>query len=379
MPIHEIHVSDNLFFAAFAMDLMYFIVEEVIGIHSRDVYIIYNLVWLFVALYLMIKYGIRQKYLSIIFIFGAIFVLSRMTKLTHDSANSEADLAILIFLCQCLACAILGAFFSDRRPLQVDYARFHIIISLGLIVVLIRKLSLGLFSDGVVTYQSVSYYSALMFGIGTYLIKKEKRFRNLAIEVVLTSTNAVICIAFGGRAAFILLVLYLVIAVLTRPVTKNSGRKFFVSIFVLVLFAYFTSDPSLRGVIKYGLNRATEYLGGGSGIRWDKTSNRDIIYGAYLNEISAHIILGSGILSDYYFEGDPHNLFIEVLYEGGLVYLMIWVLILLICLMNYIKHRSEYDYVMRYIIPAYVIVMSLFSGSYIRNGQFWMLFGYFIL
>lgn len=126
-------------------------------------------------------------------------------------------------------------------------------------------------------------------------------------------------------------------------------------------------------VFRTGYMRATQFLAPGGGINWEGTSGRDVVYLNTIHLIEQRPVLGYGLYGmwdviNYY----PHNLFLEVLLQGGIVYLIIFSWMLLLFVRKLFRMvKTDRRYRILGILFLYPFVMLMFSGTYLNTSQFW--------
>ena len=125
-------------------------------------------------------------------------------------------------------------------------------------------------------------------------------------------------------------------------------------------------------ISSYSLMRMVNSLNNGSSL----SSGRDDIYAVAISGIKDNLILGSGVGSfDNYSGAYPHNIFLQVLYEGGLLFgiPLIAVIIISICTLNQ-KVTMDRRLLHIYLISA-GLVQLLFSANFWSSILFWYWIG----
>lgn len=144
----------------------------------------------------------------------------------------------------------------------------------------------------------------------------------------------------------------------------------FVVVLYVVIGFYFRS---YQDRFYDSFQRLFSYIGEG-GLDMSKTSNRDLLYDESLKLISERPIFGYGIF-DYQLLTNgwyPHNFFLEILLQGGIFYLLIWLLILVLFFFKlaFLLRSSKCHF---YILPfvLYSFIQLLASGTYLLEPFFW--------
>ena len=116
-----------------------------------------------------------------------------------------------------------------------------------------------------------------------------------------------------------------------------------------------------------------------SGINMDGTSNRGMFYEKALNIFSENILFGHGIFRYTIRAGEfyAHNIFLDILVQGGII-LMILFLFLLLCFFNKLRKILKYDSKSNLILifVIYSFTQLLFTGIYLQDTFFWFSLAY---
>lgn len=265
-----------------------------------------------------------------------------------------------------------------------------LILSLALLlsipsIIITKVISIG----GGLDYQRISYLAAFAYSINLYFILfgsnhnrlnfcYSKTYKILSILILVLQT-AIVFIS-GGRGGFILLILATFVLFYIK---KRNGFNFklFIKNILLVtsfVFLFFYFMPSeLLEVIEKGNKRLFAYFTP-NGIDFSEISGRDVYYSKAFEFVKERPINGYGIFGFVDQTGDyPHNLILEILLQGGILLLIIWIVIFtkfykkVKFLIN--ADRSNMIIIALFIYP---IVELMFSGSYILSPLFWFVISY---
>ena len=241
-------------------------------------------------------------------------------------------------------------------------------------------------------YQSLSYHCGFAYALNLFFLlfgnevsTRFKYTRTLAygcISVVLLVIQVIVSMASGGRGGFVLVVVSTLVLVLMRIKRSrgNAIKPFFslVALFIAAVIVIQFIPDNLKKTFNLGRERTLSYITN-SGIDLTETSNRDILYRQVLEDISNRPVIGYGILmKESSVEGRwPHNIVLEILLQGGLIYLLLFIIVFGFLIKKLLKLVRLGH---RFIIPIalYPGVMLCFSGSYISNGLFWFVVAYII-
>ena len=140
----------------------------------------------------------------------------------------------------------------------------------------------------------------------------------------------------------------------------------------LFYFLYYIKNLIDIPIFKSSLERVFSYLTP-NGIDMSQTSGRDHVYRDAIELIKQSPIIGYGIFGFFKVYGSyPHNFFLEILLQGGIL-LLFAILIIIISLIKKIIYMIKYNEELRIIliIFLYPIVMLMFSGTYTSDSIFW--------
>lgn len=224
-------------------------------------------------------------------------------------------------------------------------------------------------------YQSASYMAAYTVGIGLYklFIQKNNTVIKKTVYVFAIITCMILSIYSGGRGGVVLCIIYVILlccyfAFIEKKATKLLGFLAIGLTVSIFLFNYLLDNSQLL----MGLTRAFEFVGS-SGINWEGTSGRLDIYKDCLDLIRNRPLFGYGIT------GAPnngivrsHNIVLDILIDGGMVYLFVWIVIW-ITFFRYVfvrmKQYPEYALLVSVFIGDFVMLS--FSGVYMRTSAMW--------
>lgn len=255
-----------------------------------------------------------------------------------------------------------------------------LILAIGMIAILPKMLLMGTIING---YNKISYQSALAFGYLYYglLSKREDRYYIFKTKIyriaciAMCTLLALTSLASGGRGGVVLLFVQIAIISLIYVSRRNIFRVFFLFVPLLVAFvmiiASLLNDSAFASVLEIGMDRAFSYISE-NGIDMSQTSGRDEAYELALANIQLNPWTGYGIFHTIGKFGYPHNIFLEMLEQGGVLYLFVWLIIILKSLKRG-WYMLKCDNNLNFLIPLmlYPCIMLLFSGSYLMNATFW--------
>ncbi len=340
----------------------------------------------------------RIKIIDIVILIGfPIFVLASLIlgRISSTSAISLQQSQFNSFLAFSLPSLFIGYYIAKKDiDLFIPIIIVMISITAGSIVsILVPFISGAAFSImGGASYQAASYYTAFAYGLNLYVLiyssnhTESRAFSSVSIkifQVIFLILQVIMVIIPGGRGAFVLMIVYSFMAFL-KLITLRNAVKLILGLLIFFLLAYVLSNvfPRLLAnpIFQRGFNRAVAFIGPGGTVNWEGSSGRQPIYLESINLFKQSPVIGYGLygyFSKVSYGGYPHNFFLEILLQGGLLYLSIWLLFILHLgrrILNFIK-TDEKQRIVIY-LGLYPAVMLMFSGSYLSNGLFWFLVVY---
>lgn len=242
-------------------------------------------------------------------------------------------------------------------------------------------------------HQTISYIAAFAFGINYcrikfnpswgYKIFRESYYKSIAY--VLLASQVIVCLIGGGRGGVVLLI---VLALLSLVYNRENILKLFVIVVLCFFVLYFAKDISFWGIgdmLYRGTERAFAFIGDSSIDLAEGASGRDYVYDKALMLIADSPAIGYGFFRQYdmcekYFQQPySHNLFIELMLQGGALQTLIFSIIFIkfaYCFHRLVRSNNQYAALISF--SAYPFVMLMFSGSYFMTSLFWFVILYVI-
>ncbi|MFA7591866.1 MAG: O-antigen ligase family protein [Sphaerochaetaceae bacterium] len=244
------------------------------------------------------------------------------------------------------------------------------------------------------SYQTASYNGAFAFGMNLYYLFWGSNHRRLRLmntvayklfQMVLLPIQIIAVIIPGGRGGFVLLFSYLFMILLVAIINKDWKKLliFFSCIGVIVL-AFFIFYKRLLEIPLFtaGFTRATEFFSFTKGINWDGTSGRLEWYKEAWDLFKASPIYGNGLFTSFYIYSKkqyPHNIILEFLMQGGLIYLLVWLSFALWLVTKYVKVVKHNQHLREVLfLCVFPITLLMFSKSYLSNPFFWYTVAYLV-
>ncbi|MFK1926973.1 O-antigen ligase family protein [Bacteroides fragilis] len=227
------------------------------------------------------------------------------------------------------------------------------------------------FNTDFLNYQSISYYSIFAFGFNMYLIvqcsNSYTRYRRY-ILIALAILQVIITIMAGGRGAFVLGCVFTLYFALKHITFSKLISYILIGLAVLLTINAILSDNE---IFKMGFERIFNFFGNTEAIG---TDNRWIRWNLAWNAFTKSPVFGHGLGSVFYEVGFySHNIFTDMLCEGGVVLFLIFIFVL----MKFIRASQiliTEDYRNEIIVIVFLcsFVMNSFSGYYLSDTGIWL-------
>ena len=294
---------------------------------------------------------VNNRYTSYFLSMGVRFipaVLTGMYMLSHDDIMKKVEYALLPFI---LLYTITLASVAFTANIGVNIAQT--------------------FNTDFLNYQSISYYSIFAFGFNMYLIvqcsNSYTRYRRY-ILIALAILQVIITIMAGGRGAFVLGCVFTLYFALKHITFSKLISYILIGLAVLLTINAILSDNE---IFKMGFERIYNFFGNTEAIG---TDNRWIRWNLAWNAFTKSPVFGHGLGSVFYEVGFySHNIFTDMLCEGGVVLFLIFIFVL----MKFIRASQiliTEDYRNEIIVIVFLcsFVMNSFSGYYLSDTGIWL-------
>lgn len=389
----------------FAIDLFFSISSLIgytyLGKESSPIYIIYNLIIFILSIIILFSQLIKSEFkcsknelilLSIPILLTFLYLSGVLFDVNNDLTTNRFIYSIL----WSLPSIIIGIYLAKLENYEVFDKWLEvvmIIFTLSTIGTSISSLGSGdRVSIGGATYQSASYISAFAFGINLYYIffgNNHSRFRFTKtklykfISYIFLIAQIMGVFTSGGRGGMVLIIVYSIYILISSIRSKNRIKLIekYILIILMSMLLFIILLPKLMSIDSFqsSINRVFSYITD-SGIDMSKTSGRDIVYTDAIHLIKMSPILGYGFFGFYKVYGQyPHNLFLEVLLQGGLIYLFFVILFIFIMIKKLnVMLNIDYRLNIIIIIALYPLTLLMFSGTYTNNSIFWFFISFMI-
>lgn len=291
--------------------------------------------------------------------------------------------------------AFIGGYYISKEKQMVNAFKYidiiNIILTYSSFLYLSSQFLIYNDENNKELYQMASYRAAYAVGLNMYLLllpKTAMRFEIFnsrtykliqAISIpILLSTS----ISSGGRGGVILCFLYMVFIplIFAKKIHINKITFYIFLSFALLIPTIIFFDEYLPAettdIFYHGLERSIAFIGP-DGLNWDGTSGRDLVYDNALTMIANSPFFGYGIFNYKNQAEYPHNLFLELMIGGGLIYLTVAVLFLIVALKKIARFsRINHENKLLIVMMTYPLINLMFSGSYLSNSTLWFFIGF---
>ena len=240
----------------------------------------------------------------------------------------------------------------------------------------------GISNVGGASYQVMSYMAGFTFCLNMCMILWGDRYERFSlfkgerwnvIAYCMLVVQLLSCLVSGGRGGFVLL---LIGGVYMLYRSRKIGRLLVLGILALVTAivagSFFESD--LFAKLQNSTARTFNYLNAESDEVME-VSGRSGIFEHTIKVIQEDNYMGRGLFRSIQ-EIYPHNFFLEVTEQGGVLYLLFWI-VMLVFLARKIDAMIVHEHLyILFPLAIYPAVFLMFSGTYTITPMFWFVICY---
>lgn len=382
--------KDVIFCIMLFASIIYFSFEALLGNNLLGVdeapssYKIYCIVCFTVFFLFYFCEAHRFKLTSRVLISYLIIGIYILASFVRGYWNVKAGLCLIAF---CLPASCIGIYYARTRTFVRLMKYLDILIPfLAASLVFMTFDMISVAADGIKQYsQDISNIASLCYLFSLFVIvygDTYERFKICSLRwykylyYILLPYFLFIIFFSGGRGGFVIVFIgTLLVFFLKKPplmkVLKAIGI-ICVAVYVVFLIIKPLWDDSLLSMLQFNFERIFSYISS-SGLDMSETSNRDLVYNSAFECIGNSPIWGYGLYGyidvfGYY----PHNIFLELLMQGGLLYLTV-ALLFAITMINKLLIMQKRDKSIYVLLPFMIFpcVQLQFTGSYMENPFFW--------
>ena len=377
-------ISSGFFILVVAFSYsIYFVIATFLGIPQEGVvYRLYSGILAVVVafvFFLSIHRIPRRIYIGGLLLCAIIILLYFSTRCFYDEVNNRYTSYFLSMGVRFIPAVLTGMYMLSHDDImkKVEYALLPFILLYTITLASVAfTANIGVniaqtFNTDFLNYQSISYYSIFAFGFNMYLIvqcsNSYTRYRRY-ILIALAILQVIITIMAGGRGAFVLGCVFTLYFALKHITFSKLISYILIGLAVLLTINAILSDNE---IFKMGFERIFNFFGNTEAIG---TDNRWIRWNLAWNAFTKSPVFGHGLGSVFYEVGFySHNIFTDMLCEGGVVLFLIFIFVL----MKFIRASQiliTEDYRNEIIVIVFLcsFVMNSFSGYYLSDTGIWL-------
>lgn len=377
-------ISSGFFILVVAFSYsIYFVIATFLGIPQEGVvFRLYSGILAVVVafvFFLSIHRIPRRIYIGGLLLCAIIILLYFSTRCFYDEVNNRYTSYFLSMGVRFIPAVLTGMYMLSHDDImkKVEYALLPFILSYTITLASVAfTANIGVniaqtFNTDFLNYQSISYYSIFAFGFNMYLIvqcsNSYTRYRRY-ILIALAILQVIITIMAGGRGAFVLGCVFTLYFALKHITFSKLISYILIGLAVLLTINAILSDNE---IFKMGFERIFNFFGNTEAIG---TDNRWIRWNLAWNAFTKSPVFGHGLGSVFYEVGFySHNIFTDMLCEGGVVLFLIFIFVL----MKFIRASQiliTEDYRNEIIVIVFLcsFVMNSFSGYYLSDTGIWL-------
>lgn len=244
----------------------------------------------------------------------------------------------------------------------------------------------GITSIGGASYQIMSYYSAFAFCANLCMIlwgDKYVRFSLFKsshwsfVSYVLLVIQLTACLLSGGRGGFVFLAIcstYMLFK--AGKIGKLASLASFAGLFLLTVSFFFPGNP-ITEKLEQTTQRTFSYIQTGDDVNKKEGTGRERLYGPAFEYAREHNFLGSGLFhanNDFGFY--PHNVILEMLMQGGAIYLLFWIIVWIVFAKKllYLVNEDSANIILPLVFMSFISLQ--FSYTYLEEYSYWFVITY---
>lgn len=374
-----------LFFLFVFFDELFFFILILTGTSAEDGMKTLEVVPIAGITYAMLVYDIlkervKGKKLTVLFFLITIVLVYLLTPLFHDGANSRYRSSLLLILAECVPAAYVGARLAHSSPnamLKIDrllpFFVIPISISLGMVGVgyVGESMLMGEDESGL-GYQSMSYFMSYSYAYCAYYVffsplkntKIHRFFRVIMLPDMFFC--ALMCLASGGRGAFVFIILISIYILYTLRKSMKGHIGYYNLIIIGVSVAFLMAASYFDIWNSAGMNRIVGSL--------TDDAERERLYHMAFQAFEESPFVGQGLGSIWYTVGYySHNIVMDLLAETGIVGAFFFVFVLLRTFFTLYKNIHYNNiFILFTIIFLGALIKNSFSGYYLGAYKLFM-------
>jgi len=371
------------------------------GKSESIVYVMFNVFFALMSLLIIFINWAQQKYkfnpYQFIFLFAPLLFIYFFIK--DYSGNREILKVFQLYLIWSVVASYIGIYYAKNKHDFSDSLKYWVLLmfllSTGTIRILLSYFFSGytwLGSDiaGDADYQTLSYMLSFAYSLNLFFIIYKNKIKLFSfcyytsyklLSFILLILQILCVFMSGGRGGFVVIAFSTIVLLYYALKFNIISKSFLISLISVCFIVFMVIIPifSKHELFSNGINRVFSYISF-SGINMKKTSQRNVVYNIAISGIKEKPLLGHGIFKQFGYMGYwiyPHNLFLEILLGGGIIYFLFMLLISYVFykrMIHLIKIDSSHVLLLSIFCKTFVSLMV--SGTYLTTPLFWFLGAY---
>lgn len=351
------------------------------GLLHISAVVLFGLFFMLVAFKVLLKKKLDRAVVYAIIVSATLVTLYVVTQAFYTSVPRTYRSYLLTLGSYVVPAIVAAAFCANNKQFfeigkKLAFLTATILTVCMAVAVFTKDLSVSVIylnEDGL-NYQTISYYSVYAISLILYLLTDKNVLNSLAKKVALICMifiDLICALAGGGRGAIVLLLVIAMyyIAFNVASLRKKKGLKKAIIACVVVLIG--SNIAMQMPIVSKGMERTLRFFSElGNNIKVD---NRNIRYALAIDSFEQSPLFGHGVGSVFMEVGFySHNIFLDLLVEGGIIMLLIAALLLAYVIHKFMvlrKNRPEFDLIAMIFLDSFVMYM--FSGYYLSSAGLW--------
>lgn len=325
------------------------------------------------------KGKISKRNFGILVVYLLVLLLFLVTVFRYGGFNSLVRGQFLYYCSASVSAGLMGMVIAQKGRIA-SIGKWIPIFSVLLTYTVLSSLLFSkgltnagqLYDDSGMSYQNAAYYCALAFGLNLYYLIFNSEFETFKwadriklLLYVLIIPQVAIMFWAGGRGGFLLFIVYVIAFTgIAFYKFRLSLKTLLIAIGVITVSTVVVQLVTKVSINTLGLERVLNFINGKS-----SNADRTVLYSAAIKAFRKSPILGNGISSVFYEVGFySHNIFTDILCEGGIVGILLFVSILVFYIRKQIKMMKCFGpTTFSFVIFLYGITMAMASSYYLSN------------
>lgn len=371
---------------------IYFSVASIMGLDMEEEGsgTIYKIYCILIFLLSMITYAccyLKKQFSSRHIVSLLIVFLYIIIGLWEGYSNDKSWLCLVAF---CLPATCIAVYYAENEKIGNLVRWIDILIPFFAVSLFfsINKLFIDILGGTGYYSQSLSYLAANCFLLDLFILlfgNKYERFSffrkktYLVISVLLLPYFLLIQFFAGGRGALGTLVVGIIGIIYVYKKTYPYKNLHIMSISVFIILLGLLGGSLLSGdafdVLSKNSERVFSFFSSGKDL-YERTSGRDIVFQAAMDMIYERPLFGYGLFAykdppSFFIAGYPHNIILEILLQGGLSLLIVFVVLISNVYFKLLRIIKDLSQSLVLLFFVFCITLLMYSGSYIENSFFW--------